>query len=117
MFYPTSVLVTAFDILFFWVARMIMMGQHFMGGVPFRRDVYIQRSGARRPGPQDVEIAGQQRQSHPMEMIDKYGADALRFTLTAFAAMGRDIRMSEERIEGYRHFINKLWNALRASPS
>lgn len=110
VFYPTSVLVTAFDILFFWVARMIMMGQHFMGEVPFRH-VYIHALVRDAQGRKMSKSLG--NGIDPMEMIDKYGADALRFTLTAFAAMGRDIRMSEERIEGYRHFINKLWNASR----
>ena len=110
MFYPTSVLVTAFDILFFWVARMIMMGQHFMGEVPFRH-VYIHALVRDAQGRKMSKSLG--NGIDPMEMIDKYGADALRFTLTAFAAMGRDIRMSEARIEGYRHFINKLWNATR----
>ncbi len=110
VFYPTSVLVTAFDILFFWVARMIMMGQHFMGQAPFRH-VYIHALVRDAQGRKMSKSLG--NGIDPMKMIDKYGADALRFTLTAFAAMGRDIRMSEERIEGYRHFINKLWNATR----
>lgn len=110
VFYPTAVLVTAFDILFFWVARMIMMGQHFMGEVPFHH-VYIHALVRDAQGRKMSKSLG--NGIDPMEMIDKYGADALRFTLTAFAAMGRDIRMSEERIEGYRHFVNKLWNASR----
>ncbi len=111
-YYPTSVLVTAFDILFFWVARMVMMGQHFMHKPPFHH-VYIHAL---------VRDAGGKKMSKstgnvidPIDMIDTYGADALRFTLVAFAAMGRDIKLSEERIEGYRHFINKLWNAARFS--
>lgn len=110
VYYPTAVLVTAFDILFFWVARMIMMGQHFMGQVPFHH-VYIHALVRDAQGRKMSKSLG--NGIDPMEMIDKYGADALRFTLTAFAAMGRDIRMSEERIEGYRHFVNKLWNASR----
>ena len=109
-FYPTAVLVTAFDILFFWVARMMMMGLHFMDAVPFR-DVYIHALV------RDVEGRKMSKSTgnviNPIEMIDKYGCDAVRFTLTALAAMGRDIRLSEERIEGYRHFVNKLWNAAR----
>jgi len=109
-FYPTSVLVTAFDILFFWVARMIMMGQHFMGEIPFKQ-VYIHALVRDGQGKKMSKSAG--NGIDPIDMIDKFGADALRFTLTAFAAMGRDIRLSEERIEGYRHFVNKLWNAAR----
>ncbi|MDR2695604.1 MAG: class I tRNA ligase family protein, partial [Deltaproteobacteria bacterium] len=109
-FYPTAVLVTGFDILFFWVARMMMMGLHCMDEVPFR-DVYIHALV------RDVEGRKMSKSTgnviDPIEMIDKYGCDALRFTLTAFAAMGRDIKLSEERIEGYRHFVNKLWNAAR----
>ncbi len=109
-FYPTSVLVTAFDILFFWVARMIMMGQHFMDEIPFKQ-VYIHALVRDQHGKKMSKSAG--NGIDPIDMIDKFGADALRFTLTAFAAMGRDIRLSEERIEGYRHFVNKLWNAAR----
>ncbi len=110
LFYPTSVLVTAFDILFFWVARMMMMGLHFMDKPPFR-DVYIHALVRDAEGRKMSKSTG--NVIDPIEMIDKYGCDALRFTLTAFAAMGRDIRLSEERIEGYRHFVNKLWNAAR----
>ena len=109
-YYPTSVLVTAFDILFFWVARMIMMGQHFMGEVPFR-EVYIHALVRDAQGRKMSKSLG--NGINPQDMIRKYGADSLRFTLAAFAAMGRDIRMSEERIEGYRHFVNKVWNASR----
>ena len=108
--YPTSVLVTGFDIIFFWVARMMMMGQHFMGQVPFH-DVYLHALVRDATGRKMSKSTG--NVIDPLEMIDKYGCDALRFTLTAFAAMGRDIRLSEERIEGYRHFINKIWNAAR----
>ncbi|MGN1038271.1 MAG: valine--tRNA ligase [Mailhella sp.] len=109
-YYPTAVLVTAFDILFFWVARMIMMGQHFMGEVPFR-EVYIHALVRDAQGRKMSKSLG--NGINPQDMIRKYGADSLRFTLAAFAAMGRDIRMSEERIEGYRHFVNKVWNASR----
>lgn len=110
LFYPTAVLVTGFDILFFWVARMMMLGLHFMDEVPFR-DVYLHalvRDGEGRKMSKSLGNA-----INPLEMVDKYGCDALRFTLTSLAAMGRDIRLSEERIEGYRHFVNKLWNAAR----
>jgi valyl-tRNA synthetase len=109
-FYPTSVLVTGFDILFFWVARMMMMGIHFMDRVPFR-DVYIHALVRDAEGKKMSKSTG--NVIDPLDMIEKYGTDALRFTLTAFAAMGRDIKLSEERIEGYRHFVNKLWNAAR----
>ena len=109
-FYPTSVLVTGFDILFFWVARMMMMGLHFMDKPPFG-DVYIHALVRDAEGRKMSKSTG--NVIDPIEMIDKYGCDALRFTLTAFAAMGRDIKLSEERIEGYRHFINKVWNAAR----
>ncbi|WP_243313575.1 valine--tRNA ligase [Fundidesulfovibrio agrisoli] len=111
-FYPTSVLVTAFDILFFWVARMMMMGLHFMDEVPFRH-VYIHALVRDAEGKKMSKSTG--NVIDPLIMIDKFGTDALRFTLTAFAAMGRDIKLSEERIEGYRHFVNKLWNAARFS--
>jgi valyl-tRNA synthetase len=109
-FYPTSVLVTAFDILFFWVARMMMMGLHFMNEVPFK-DVYIHALVRDAQGKKMSKSTG--NVIDPLVMIDRYGTDSFRFTLTAFAAMGRDIKMSEERIEGYRHFINKIWNASR----
>jgi len=110
MFYPTSVLITSFDILFFWVARMMMMGLHFMGEVPFR-DVYLHALVRDRHGKKMSKSTG--NVIDPIDMIEKYGTDAFRFTLTAFAAQGREIRMDEDRIEGYRHFINKLWNAAR----
>ncbi|OGW24151.1 MAG: valine--tRNA ligase [Nitrospirae bacterium GWB2_47_37] len=109
-FYPTSVLVTGFDILFFWVARMIMMGLKFMDEVPFR-DVYIHALVRDSRGQKMSKSKG--NVIDPLLMIDKYGADAFRFTLAAFAAQGRDVRFSEERVEGYRHFINKLWNATK----
>ena len=109
-FYPTDVLVTAFDILFFWVARMIMMGLKFMGDVPFR-DVYIHALVRDQEGQKMSKSKG--NVVDPLTMVDKYGADAFRFTLAAFAAQGRDIKFSEERVVGYRHFINKLWNAAK----
>ena len=109
-FYPTSVLVTGFDILFFWVARMMMMGLHFMDQVPFKH-VYLHALVRDAQGRKMSKSTG--NVIDPLVMIEKYGTDALRFTLTAFAAMGRDIRLSEDRIEGYRHFVNKLWNASR----
>ncbi len=111
-FYPTSVLVTGFDILFFWVARMMMMGLHFMQDVPFR-DVYIHALVRDAEGKKMSKSKG--NVIDPLHVIEKFGADAFRFTLAAFAAQGRDIKMSEDRIEGYRHFINKLWNASRFS--
>ncbi|MFW6177901.1 MAG: class I tRNA ligase family protein, partial [Desulfohalobiaceae bacterium] len=110
VFYPTSVLVTGFDIIFFWVARMMMMGLHFMQEVPFRH-VYIHALVRDEQGRKMSKSTG--NVIDPVQMIDRYGADALRFTLSAFAAMGRDIKLSEGRIEGYKHFINKIWNAAR----
>ncbi len=109
-FYPTSVLVTGFDILFFWVARMMMMGCYFMEKVPFR-DVYVHALVRDEDGKKMSKSSG--NVIDPMVIIGEYGTDALRFTLAAFAAQGRDIKLSEKRIEGYRNFINKLWNAAR----
>ncbi len=109
-FYPTSVLITSFDILFFWVARMIMMGLHFMKDIPFK-DVYLHALVRDENGQKMSKSKG--NVMDPLLVIDKYGTDALRFTMIAFAAQGRDIRLSEDRIEGYRHFINKIWNAAR----
>jgi valyl-tRNA synthetase len=109
-FYPTSVLITSFDILFFWVARMMMMGLHIMDEVPFR-DVYLHALVRDKFGKKMSKSTG--NVIDPLVMIEQYGTDAFRFTLTAFAAQGREIRMDEERIEGYRRFINKLWNAAR----
>ncbi|NVL90100.1 MAG: valine--tRNA ligase [Desulfobacterales bacterium] len=111
-FYPTSVLVTGFDILFFWVARMMMMGLHFMNEVPFK-DVYIHALVRDAEGKKMSKSKG--NVIDPLYVIDEFGTDAFRFTLAAFAAQGRDIKLSEDRIEGYRHFINKLWNAARFS--
>ncbi len=109
-FYPTNVLVTGFDILFFWVARMMMMGMHFMDEVPFN-DVYIHALVRDEDGKKMSKSKG--NVINPLKVIDEYGADAFRFTLAAFAAQGRDVKMSESRVEGYRHFVNKLWNASR----
>jgi valyl-tRNA synthetase len=111
-FYPTSVLVTGFDILFFWVARMMMMGIHFMGRVPFK-DVYVHALVRDEEGKKMSKSKG--NVIDPLNVIAVYGTDAFRYTLAAFAAQGRDIRLSEKRVEGYRHFINKLWNAARFS--
>ncbi|NQW09024.1 MAG: valine--tRNA ligase [Alphaproteobacteria bacterium] len=109
-YYPGDVLVTGFDIIFFWVARMMMMGLHFMKEVPFHT-VYIHAL---------VRDAKGQKMSKsknnvidPLELIGKYGTDALRFTLTAMAAQGRDIKLDENRVEGYRNFATKIWNAAR----
>ena len=109
-FYPTSCLVTGFDILFFWVARMMMMGLKFMGRVPFD-EVYIHALVRDAQGQKMSKSKG--NVIDPLHVIDEYGADAFRFTLASFAAMGRDIKLSTERIAGYRAFANKLWNASR----
>jgi valyl-tRNA synthetase len=110
LFYPTSVLVTAFDILFFWVARMLMMGLHCLGEVPFR-EVYIHALVRDPEGQKMSKSKG--NIIDPLDLMDAYGTDAFRFSLAAFAAMGRDIRLSEERLAGYRNFANKVWNAAR----
>jgi len=109
-YYPTDVLVTGFDIIFFWVARMMMMGLHFMDEVPFHT-VYIHALVRDEKGQKMSKSKG--NVMDPLDMVDKFGADALRFTLTAFAAQGRDVKMSESRVEGYRNFCTKLWNAAR----
>ena len=109
-FYPTSVLVTAFDIIFFWVARMMMQGLHFMKEVPFP-DIYIHALVRDEQGQKMSKSKG--NVIDPLDLIDEYGADAVRFTLAALAAQGRDIRMSKDRVEGYRNFGTKLWNAAR----
>ncbi|MCL2669165.1 MAG: valine--tRNA ligase [Syntrophaceae bacterium] len=111
-FYPTSLLITGFDILFFWVARMMMMGLYCMKDVPFR-DVYLHALIRDEHGEKMSKSKG--NSIDPLEMMDKFGTDAFRFTLAAFTAQGRDVRMSEERIEGYKFFINKIWNATRFS--
>ncbi|MCF6290098.1 MAG: valine--tRNA ligase [Desulfobacterales bacterium] len=110
IFYPTSVLITSFDILFFWVARMMMMGIHFMGQAPFK-DVYLHALVRDAQGRKMSKSKG--NVMDPLLLMDRYGTDALRFTMAAFAAQGRDVRLSEARIKGYRHFINKIWNAAR----
>jgi valyl-tRNA synthetase len=109
-FYPTSVLVTAFDILFFWVARMMMMGLHFMEDTPFH-DVYVHALVRDNQGQKMSKSKG--NVIDPLVMMQEYGTDAMRFTLTALAVQGRDVKLSEERIEGYKHFVNKIWNAAR----
>jgi valyl-tRNA synthetase len=109
-YYPTSVLVTGFDIIFFWVARMIMTGVKFMNEIPFR-DVYIHALVRDEHGQKMSKSKG--NVIDPLIMMDKYGSDAFRFTLAAFAAQGRDIILSEKRIEGYSSFCNKIWNATR----
>ena len=109
-YYPTSVLVTGFDIIFFWVARMIMSGMKFMDAIPFK-DVYIHALVRDEHGHKMSKSRG--NVIDPLIMMDQYGTDAFRFTLTAFAAQGRDIILSEKRIEGYRSFCNKIWNATR----
>ncbi|MEM7007625.1 MAG: class I tRNA ligase family protein, partial [Thermodesulfobacteriota bacterium] len=108
--YPTSVLVTGFDIIFFWVARMIMQGLNFMKDVPFK-DVYIHGLIRDEKGQKMSKTRG--NVIDPLEVIDTYGADAMRFSLTALATQGRDIKLSMPVIEGYRNFINKIWNASR----
>src|SRR4029079_19116265 len=119
-FYPTSCLITGFDIIFFWVARMMMMGLHFMQKerpdapfedvIPFH-DVYIHALVRDASGAKMSKSKG--NVIDPLQLIDQYGADALRFTLAAMAAQGRDIKLSTQRVEGYRNFATKLWNAAR----
>jgi valyl-tRNA synthetase len=115
-YYPTDVLVTGFDIIFFWVARMMMMGLHFMKDqrgkplVPFAT-VYIHALVRDEKGQKMSKSKG--NVIDPLDLIDRYGADALRFTLAAMAAQGRDIKLSPQRVEGYRNFATKLWNAAR----
>ncbi|WP_417815124.1 valine--tRNA ligase [Thalassospira alkalitolerans] len=110
-YYPGDVLVTGFDIIFFWVARMIMMGMHFMDGkVPFK-EIYIHALVRDEHGQKMSKSKG--NVINPLEIIDEYGCDALRLTLTALAAQGRDIKLAASRVEGYRNFATKLWNAAR----
>jgi valyl-tRNA synthetase len=109
-YYPGDVLVTGFDIIFFWVARMMMMGLHFMNDVPFHT-VYIHALVRDERGQKMSKFKG--NIVDPLDLIDEYGSDALRFTLAAQAAQGRDIKFSETRVEGYRNFATKLWNAAR----
>jgi len=109
-YYPTSILVTGFDIIFFWVARMMMMGIHFMKDVPFPT-IYMHALVRDEKGAKMSKSKG--NVIDPLHLIDDYGADALRFTLAAMAAQGRDIKLSTQRVEGYRNFATKLWNASR----
>jgi len=109
-YYPTDCLVTGFDIIFFWVARMMMMGLKFMGEVPFKT-VYIHALVRDEKGQKMSKSKG--NVIDPLGLIDEYGADALRFTLAAMAAQGRDVKMSKDRVQGYRNFATKLWNATR----
>ena len=109
-YYPTNVLVTGFDIIFFWVARMMMMGLHFMKEAPFST-VYIHALVRDEKGAKMSKSKG--NVIDPLHLIDEYGADALRFTLAAMAAQGRDIKLAASRVEGYRNFATKLWNACR----
>ncbi|MET0429121.1 MAG: valine--tRNA ligase [Microvirga sp.] len=109
-YYPTNVLVTGFDIIFFWVARMMMMGLHFMDEVPFHT-VYIHALVRDEKGAKMSKSKG--NVLDPLDIIDQFGADAMRMTLAAMAAQGRDIKLSTQRIEGYRNFATKIWNAAR----
>ncbi len=109
-YYPTTTLVTGLDILFFWVARMIMMGLKFMGDVPFR-DVYIHALVRDAEGQKMSKSKG--NVIDPLQVMSQYGTDALRFTLASMASPGRDIKLAEERVEGYRNFANKIWNVAR----
>ena len=109
-FYPGAVLVTAFDISFFWVARMMMQGIHFMGEAPFK-DVYIHALVRDEKGRKMSKSLG--NAIDPLELVDEFGADALRMTLAAMAAQGRDIKLAKQRVEGYRNFSTKLWNATK----
>ncbi|WP_370334907.1 valine--tRNA ligase [Parvularcula marina] len=109
-FYPTATLSTAFDIIFFWVARMMMMGMHFMKEVPFK-DVYIHAIVRDEHGQKMSKSKG--NVIDPLIKMDEYGTDSLRFTLAAMAAPGRDVKLADQRIEGYRNFRTKLWNAAR----
>ncbi|PTS81849.1 MULTISPECIES: valine--tRNA ligase [unclassified Caulobacter] len=109
-FYPTSTLVTGFDIIFFWVARMMMMGLHFMGEVPFRQ-VFINALVRDEKGAKMSKSKG--NVMDPLVLIDELGCDAVRFTMTAMSGQARDIKLSKQRIEGYRNFGTKLWNATR----
>jgi len=109
-YYPTDVLVTGFDIIFFWVARMMMAGLHFMGEVPFKT-VYIHALVRDEKGQKMSKSKG--NVIDPLILMEKYGTDAVRLTLTALAVQGRDLRLSESRVEGYRNFATKLWNAAR----
>ncbi|WP_415309218.1 valine--tRNA ligase [Candidatus Pelagibacter sp. Uisw_099_02] len=107
-FYPTSVLVTGFDIIFFWVARMIMFGMEFLDKEPFK-DIYVHALVKDEKGQKMSKSKG--NVINPLDLIEKYSADALRFTLLSMASPGTDVKLSEDRVKGYRNFLNKLWNA------
>jgi valyl-tRNA synthetase len=107
-FYPTTVLVTGFDIIFFWVARMIMFGMEFLNKEPFK-DIYVHALVRDEKGQKMSKSKG--NVIDPLNLIEKYSADALRFTLLSMASPGTDVKLSEDRIKGYRNFLNKLWNA------
>ena len=107
-FYPTSILVTGFDIIFFWVARMMMMGNHLINKTPFSK-VYVHALVRDEKGNKMSKSKG--NVVDPLDLIDKYGADSLRFTLISMASPGRDVKLSEDRIKGYRNFLNKIWNS------
>ena len=109
-YYPGDVLVTGFDIIFFWVARMMMMGLHFMGEVPFRT-VYIHGLVRDERGQKMSKSKG--NVIDPLELIDRFGADALRFTICALTGPGRDVKLGPARVESQRSFVTKLWNAAR----
>ena len=109
-YYPGDVLVTGFDIIFFWVARMMMMGLHFMGDVPFRQ-VFIHGLVRDERGQKMSKSKG--NGIDPLELIDSYGADALRFTVCALTGLGRDVKLGAKRVEEYRSFVTKIWNAAR----
>ena len=107
-FYPTSVLVTGFDIIFFWVARMLMMGNHFLKDTPFRK-VYVHALVRDEKGQKMSKSKG--NVIDPLKLINEYGADPLRFTLISMASPGRDVKLSKDRVTGYRNFITKIWSA------
>jgi valyl-tRNA synthetase len=109
-YYPTNTLVTGFDIIFFWVARMMMMGLEFMGKEPFHT-VYMHALVRDEHGQKMSKTRG--NVIDPLNLIDQYGADATRFTMAAMAAQGRDMRLAISRVEGYRNFVTKIWNAAR----
>ncbi|SVC37812.1 uncharacterized protein METZ01_LOCUS290666, partial [marine metagenome] len=109
-YYPTNVLVTGFDIIFFWVARMLMMGLHVMKKPPFQ-EVFVHALVRDEKGQKMSKSKG--NVIDPLKLIEEYGTDALRFTLTALLAPGRDVKLSVSRIAGYRNFVTKLWNASR----
>jgi len=111
-FYPTSILVTGFDIIFFWVARMMMMGNQLIKKEPFSK-VYVHALVRDEKGQKMSKSKG--NVIDPLDIINKYGADSLRFTLISMAAPGRDVKLSEERVKGYRNFLNKIWNANKFS--